>query len=223
MSRTPPPRQLVANETLESLTHWKTTFRTFYKKDDAYRIFFKSDAKWNHSQPNYDLKDETVGEKRKAADLSEDLVDLLNTLAGYLPHSYLTDKILKSKNWDDVYKIIFDHYNVQVTSETLLDFENIHKRSEETHRQFFERLLQHAKQHLAPKDVKVEDITNTTEDKMTISLMNMVALQWLRKEHPALISIVRTEYSTELRSNIQLAELVPRIAPNIDSLLRRYE
>ena len=223
MSRTPPPRQLGTNETLESLTHWKTTFRTFYKKDDAYRIFFKSDAKWNHSQPNYDLADETVGEKRKAADLSEDLVDLLNTLAGYLPHSYLTDKILKSQNWDGVYKTIFDHYNVQVTSETLLDFENIHKKSEETHRQFFERLLQHAKQHLAPKDVKVEDLTNTTDDKMTISLMNMVALQWLRKESPDLISIVRTEYSTELRSNVQLAALVPRIAPNIDSLLRRYE
>ena len=92
MSRTPPPRQLGTKETLESLTHWKTTFRTFYKKDDAYRIFFKSDAKWNHSQPNYDLADETVGEKRKAADLSEDLIDLLSPeyscrlLATLLPH-----------------------------------------------------------------------------------------------------------------------------------------
>ena len=36
-----------------------------------------------------------------------------------------------------------------------------------------------------------------------------------------LIDIVRTEYS-ELRDNIQLAELVPRIAINVNSLLRRY-
>ena len=50
-----------------------------------------------------------------------------------------------------------------------------------------------------------------------------VALQWLRKVDPALIAIVRTEYSTELRSNTQLADLVPRIAPNIDSLLKRYD
>ena len=168
----------MANKTLESLSHWKTIFRTFYKKDDSYKIFFRSNAEWDHTKANYGLDDEAVGEKRKAADLSEDLTDLLNTLAGYLPHSYLTDKILKSKNWDGVYKTIFDHYNVQVTSETMLDFENIQKRSEETHRKFFEQLLQHTKQHLAPKDVKVENasLTNTEDDKMSISLMDMVAL-----------------------------------------------
>ena len=58
---------------------------------------------------------------------------------------------------------------------------------------------------------------------LTISLMNMVALQWLRKTNPALINIVKTEYSTDLRANVQLAELVPRIAPNVDSLLKRYD
>ena len=94
-SRTPPPRQLTSNETLESLTHWETAFRTFYKRDDMYRIFFKKDVKWNHLMPNYDLSDEVDGDKRKAEELCEDLQDLLNTLAGYLPHSYLTDKILK--------------------------------------------------------------------------------------------------------------------------------
>ena len=161
----------------------------------------------------------------KAAQLrsSEELKDLLSTLAGYLPHSYLTDKILQSSSWPSVWKIIRDHYNVQVTSESLLDFESLHKLPEETHRQYFERLLQHTKQHLAPADSKVENVTIAVADKMTISLMNMVALQWLRKTNPALIEIVKTEYSTELRANEQLADLVPRIAPNIDSLLRRYD
>ena len=66
--------------------------------------------------------------KRKKADMKEDLVDLLNTLAGYLPHSYLTDKILKStKGWKDVWNVIHDHYGVQVTSESLLDFESLQK------------------------------------------------------------------------------------------------
>ena len=108
-------------------------------------------------------------------------------------------------------------------SETLLDWESITKLSDETHRQFFERLLQHAKQHLAPANVKVEHLQNNVPDTMSISLMNMVALQWLRKCNPALISIVKTEYSTELRDNVQLAALVPRIAPNIESLLKRYD
>ena len=47
---------------------------------------------------------------------------------------------------------------MQVSSETLFDFESIHKNSEETHSQFFERLLQHTKQHLAPADTKLKTL-----------------------------------------------------------------
>ena len=103
--------------------------------------------------------DEVGGEARKKKELAEDLEDLINTLAGFLPYSYLTDKLLKyTKGWKDVYKIIMDDYNVQVSSETLFDFESIHKNSEETHSQFFERLLQHTKQHLAPADTKLKTL-----------------------------------------------------------------
>ena len=222
-TRTPPPRQLGNKETLESLLHWRTTFKTFYKKDDTYKRFFKANTKWDHCSPNYGLQDDEE-ENRLAPDLADDLSDLLHTLAGYLPHAYLTDKILfNTKCWDDVWTVINDHYNVQVSSETLLDFESMYKQDEETYRQFYERLLQHVKQHLAPANVKVESITNTAQDAMSISLMNLVALQWLRKIDPNLISIIRIEYSTELRANIQLEELVPRIAPNIDALRKRYD
>ena len=57
---------------------------------------------------------------------------------------------------------------------------------------------------------------------MSISIMIFVALQWLRKSNNDLIKIVKTLYATQLRSGQQLAALVPRIAPNIDSLLARY-
>ena len=99
VSRTPPPRQLLAIETLESLTHWKTSFKTFYKRDECYKIFFKSGTQWDPNQRSNGLQDEVDGDQRNAADLCEDLCDLLNTLAGYLPHSYLTDKIVtQTKN-----------------------------------------------------------------------------------------------------------------------------
>ena len=107
ISRTPPPRQLTSNETLESLNHWRSTFRTFYKRDDAYRRFFRSDFTWDANAANYGLEEELDGLKRPAADLKEDLIDLLNTLAGFLPHSYLTDKLLKeTTKWDDAFQII---------------------------------------------------------------------------------------------------------------------
>ena len=59
--RTPPPRQLTVNESLESLSHWRTTFRTFYKRDECYRLFFRSDFKWDPSKPKYGLSDEVDG------------------------------------------------------------------------------------------------------------------------------------------------------------------
>ena len=87
----------------------------------------------------------------------EDLIDLLNTLAGFLPNSYLTDKLVSNtKSWTDVWQIIYEHYGVTITGETLLDFEDLYRENGETHRQFFERLLQHTKHHLAPVNVKVE-------------------------------------------------------------------
>ena len=219
-SRTPPPRQLGPNETLESLTHWQTSFKTFYKRDEVFKRFFKVGVTWDHNVENYGMQDD---DEYSAEDMAEDLTDLLNTLAGYLPHSYLTDKIVRTSTcWKDVWAIIFEHYNVYINSESLLDFEDIHKQDDETYRQYYEKLLQHVKQHLAPAGVKVEKMINATPDEMSISLMNFVALQWMRKIDPTLIHIVKTEYSTELRKNTQLADLVPRIAPNVDSLLKRY-
>ena len=85
-TRTPPPRQLGNKETLESLLHWRTTFKTFYKKDDTYKRFFKANTKWDHCSPNYGLQDDEE-EYRLAPDLADDLSDLLHTLAGYLPHA----------------------------------------------------------------------------------------------------------------------------------------
>ena len=89
--RRPPPRQLGPKETLELLTHWQTAFRTFYKRDDVYKRFFRSGITWSYEEENYGFVNE---ENEDAVDIAEDLIDLLNTLASYLPHSYLTDKIL---------------------------------------------------------------------------------------------------------------------------------
>ena len=103
MVRNPPPRQLNKKETLETLTHWETTFKTFYKRDESYKCFFKPNMKWNPSEAYYGLQDENEGSNpRKRDELCEDLKDLLHTFAGYLPHSYLTEKILKSQSWSMV-------------------------------------------------------------------------------------------------------------------------
>ena len=80
----------------------------------------------NATASNYGFEDEAEDDK-SGAELAEDLTDPLNTISSYLPHSYLTDKIIiASRNWNDIWSIIYDHYNVQINRESLLNFKAIH-------------------------------------------------------------------------------------------------
>ena len=50
----------------------------------------------------------------------------MDIIAGFLPHSYVTEKLkLATKNLEDVWSILEDLYNVKITSSTLLDFAQI--------------------------------------------------------------------------------------------------
>ena len=94
--RNPPPRMLAAKETLYSLNHWKTSFRTYYRRDSFYKGFLLQTATWDAALPNFgqqeDRHQNTV--VRSALDKGEDLRDFLHTLVGYLPFPYLTEKII---------------------------------------------------------------------------------------------------------------------------------
>ena len=204
--KAPPPRPLSQQETLDTLDHWKNLFKNYYRRDSAYKRFLKSSFKWDFKLPNYGLA--AIGEETPK-DIAEDLADFLNTLSGFLPHSYITRKIVEDSTcMEDCWSIIYEHYNVKVTPETLLDFEKINKQLSENYKQFYDKLLQHVQLNLAPEGAKVENVTNTRTDPLTITLMNLVTLQWLRKCHPDLIEIVRKEYSIELRGEVE-----PKLQP----------
>ena len=104
----PPPRQLGKSETLESLKHWRTTFRTYFKKDGSYKPLLNLNRTWDPNAPNYGQTREAEGLERSASEMKEDLIDLLSTLAGFPPNSYLTDKLVSNtKSWNDVWQTIY--------------------------------------------------------------------------------------------------------------------
>ena len=110
---------LTAAETLHSLNHWKTSFRTYYRRDTYFKAFLLPEANWDSLAANYGQVEDVVGTTttRSALDKCEDLKDFLNTLSGYLPFPYLTEKIVTgSRNLED------DHYGICVSSESLLDY-----------------------------------------------------------------------------------------------------
>ena len=106
-----PPRPLASSETTHSLTQWKVNFRQYCKKDDNYKHFLVSTTRWDFSLPNAGFVT-SVG-SRTPETLKDDLEDFVLLLASYLPHGYLTDKLLsKSKSFDSAMAIIEDHYGL---------------------------------------------------------------------------------------------------------------
>ena len=222
----PLPRKLETKETMQSLQQWMMQFKQYMKQDDNYRGFLASDVVWNPAHRTYGFEAEAEGLRRTAVQKMDDCKDFLRILCTFLPHGYLTTKLVDtSTSLTSAFGIIEEHYGLLPSQETFIDLESLNKQTGESYRQFYERLMAHVRQHLlATAGVAVDGATVAAGgDKLTVSHMNMVALMWLRKIHPELLNIVRTEYSLELRNNSSLASLVPRISVSIDSLLTKYD
>ena len=78
------PRVLGTKETRENLDHWLEQFKAYWKRDDRAKIFLRDNTTWNCAQDNAGFDDEGEDSKlkRDPAELSEDLEDFLNALAG---------------------------------------------------------------------------------------------------------------------------------------------
>ena len=153
---------LTSSETLYSLNHWKTSFRTYYRRDSFYKGFLLPAATWDAALPNFGQVDDVQNGTiiRSAQDKGEDLRDFLHTLVGYLPFPYLTEKIVNgTKNLDEVWDVVYEHYGLKLSGESFLDFVSMVQLQGETHRQFYDRLLSHARLHLPKSNVLVDGIS----------------------------------------------------------------
>ena len=148
-----PPRPLTNSESSHSLAQWKINFRQFMKKDDAYASFLKSTVTWDASKENYGFTRNL--DEREPAQVSDDLQDFLHMLASYMPHGFITDRILQqSTSFDTAFKIIEESFGLLPTQETFCDFLSLNRLPNEPYRQFYERILSFMVQHLVPFQAK---------------------------------------------------------------------
>ena len=221
--KVPQPRNLEEKETRSRLEIWRTSILNYYRRDDYYRPFLTTS--WDPSSANYGLEEEKDGLKRKPPALAGDLLIFLQVISAYLPHDYASSEVVHhSTSLTDVFRIIYEIYDCETSPVTFLDISSMKKDAGETHRQFFLRIRSHMERHLAGPKLKVENLlTGPDGDKMTVSMLDMVAQHWLMRTDPRLVNIVKIEYATDLRKGTRLCELVTQIARSIDDLLARHD
>ena len=124
--KVPYPRQLQANETLDTLTHWKSHVRNYFRRDENLKPFFARTFTWDATRDNYGFRGE------EAANKADHLEGLLDTIAGFLPGPYLTAQITKHTiSIESVFKVIWQHYDVEPDPCSFLDFDDLTLASDE--------------------------------------------------------------------------------------------
>ena len=215
----PYPRQLTKNETLDSLSHWQTSVRNYFRRSTQFQEFFRRTAKWDCSAENYGLTGDNV------EDRADNLESLLDTLSSFLPGPYITHKITKTTtSIASVWNIIWDHYDVTPSQSTFLDFYEISMSSDDRPMDLYDKMIYHALNHLCPAGTdggeqgggKLE-----VADVLTLSHRNLIALNWLHRLHPGLVSVIKMDYSKDLKKGVPLSSLVKTFAENMPSLLAK--
>ena len=216
-AKVPYPRQLSANETLDTLTHWRSHVRNYFRRDDNLKDFFARTAVWDSSQNNYGFEGDTAAAK------ADSLEGLLDTIAGFMPGPYLTARLTKqTTSMTTVFEVIWDHYDVSPNPSTFLDFAELCLMKEERYIDLYHRMVYHCEQHLLVRGAQVAGVQVQANEVITHSHKNMIALNWLRALDHNLVNIVKLEKHKELKDGQQLYTMVSDISKNIDEWLKRH-
>ena len=218
------PRKLGETETIQSLNHWKNHFRNFFRRCEYVGMFLDPVTTWDPADPDgHGFTDETTGQKRTKQAIKADLEGFFDTLASYMPYDYVSSKCMKeTKCINDVWSIIYEIYDAEVNPDSFLSYISLKKEPVETYRNFWNRLVNFVEQHLASTPVTVEGATvPATGDKISVTTLDLITMHWMAVIDPRLTAVVKTEFTTELKTQ-RISELVKRIAVNVDELLKRY-
>ena len=217
------PRKLEQQESLQSLNHWRTVFRNYFRRCSYYSYFLQPDINWNNERNRGFTVQETSGLKRTPSQLAADLEGFLECLASFLPFDYVPDKLLQeSTSMTSVWTIIYDIYDVEINTTHYLDYATMTRNPQETYRNFYNRLVGFVRQHLPHNSVEAEGVKSpSTGETLTIGLLDAIAVHWLLSIDKRLVSIIKTEFASDLKVK-RLSQMIKTIAVNIDDLLLRY-
>ena len=143
------PRRLEQKESVNSLNHWKSVFRNYYRRCPYYGLILLPSTTWDNSPTKGFTTPEQSGLKRDINTLAADLDGFLDCLGSFLPFDYIGDKLkAESTNIDSAWELIYEVYDAELTTTNFLDYATMTRNENETYRSYFNRLVGFVRQHL---------------------------------------------------------------------------
>ena len=127
---------------------------------------------------------------------------MLGQIASYCPVISRNSIIKKSTSLSSVWQMIRLHFGYQITGSHFLNFDTITLQSNERPEALYQCLLSFVEDNLlqANGSISHHGAQPTSDEDLSPSLENLIVLTWLRLLHPALPSLIKQRYGTELRS-----------------------
>ena len=131
------PRRLEQKESLQSLNHWRSVFRNYYRRCQYYGIFLLPTTTWDNTENRGFTTAETTGLKRNVQTLAADLGGFLDCIGSYLPFDYVSEKLqAESSSIQSVWDLIYELYDAEISTSNFLDYGMMQKLPDETYRSF---------------------------------------------------------------------------------------
>ena len=218
------PRRLEHRESLNSLNKWAAVFRNYYRRCNYYGLYLLPSTTWDNTPSRGFTEPERTGLKRDAATLAADLEGFLDCIGSYLPFDYIGEKLkAESKGISSVWQIIYEVYDVELSTTNFLDYASMSKTPEETYRGYYNRLVGFVRQHLPQQAYEADGVVSPpTGESLSISLLDAITIHWMLSIDRRLLDIVKVEFATDLKSK-RICQMVKTIAKSIDDLLARYD
>ena len=214
------PRKLEQVESLQSLNHWKTVVKNYFRRCQFYSYFLTPGLQWDNTQNRGFTRSENTGLKRSPEVLAGDLEGFLSSIGTYLPFDYITEKLIaETTGLESVWSIIYEVYDAELVTTNYLDYAFMIREKGETYRNYYNRLVGFTRQHLPKAQISVEGVTSPEGgETLTVALLDSIAIHWLLSIDRRLIGIIKTEFASELKTK-RLSEMIKPIATTIDDLV----
>ena len=110
---------------------------------------------------------------------------------------YISEKLKAGSTCiDSVWSILYEIYDVELSTSNFLDYASMSKEPDESYRNYYNRLVGFVRHHLPQKEEHAEGISCPEGgEELTIALLDAIAIHWLISLDRELLYIVKTEFA----------------------------